>query len=331
VDGRIRYILRRLKGVNYGALWDYASKIHQKTGRNTLLLALDIAYCSFKYGTTFTDYFEFEFYLLNSRERLTYLTSSINNDIVRKYNDPERSKIFHDKLVFNEHFKRFLKRDYVDIRKDDLDGFVKKHPVFIAKPVDESGGLGIRFYDVKEYPDTGSLKKVLMENRQYLLEEPIIQEKSMNDLNPSSVNTLRIISFLKDDGSAVILKRIILIGNKGKVNNFTSGGMYSFLDENGTILYPAIDKVGNIFPIHPTTGIEFAGYRINRFEEACELVKELARVIPEVRYVGWDIAISENGPLVIEGNEYSGVFEAKPSLSKVHKGDLALYRQYMEI
>ena len=31
---------------------------------------------------------------------------------------------------------------------------------------------------------------------------------------------------------------------------------------------------------------------------------EAALIVPEVRYVGWDIAITENGPVIMEGNEY---------------------------
>ena len=28
--------------------------------------------------------------------------------------------------------------------------------------------------------------------------------------------------------------------------------------------------------------------------------------LPQVRYIGWDIAFTDNGPVMVEGNEYPG-------------------------
>ena len=34
------------------------------------------------------------------------------------------------------------------------------------------------------------------------------------------------------------------------------------------------------------------------------MVKEAALLVPEIRYVGWDVAITNDGPCIIEGNEF---------------------------
>ena len=44
------------------------------------------------------------------------------------------------------------------------------------------------------------------------------------------------------------------------------------------------------------------GREIPLWKEAMAMVKRAAEMIPSVKYIGWDVAISENGPLFIEGN-----------------------------
>ena len=188
---------------------------------------------------------------------------------------------------------------------------------------------GIDIYN--ELNDLESLYQELLEKKQFLVENKIQQHSKMNELYDKSINTLRMISFLKDDGEVVILNTILRIGNGGSVDNFSSGGMYSFVDDDGTVLIPAIDEEGKIFEIHPISKTKIVGFQIPNFDKVKDFVKEIAKVVPEVRYVGWDIAVGEEEPILVEGNEYSGVFQMKPSLSHKKEGLLLKYRKYMDI
>ena len=51
----------------------------------------------------------------------------------------------------------------------------------------------------------------------------------------------------------------------------------------------------------------FGGYRVGMITEVVALAKRCAALFPQTMLVGWDIAISENGPLVIEGNSSPGL------------------------
>jgi Sugar-transfer associated ATP-grasp len=62
------------------------------------------------------------------------------------------------------------------------------------------------------------------------------------------------------------------------------------------------------------------------YDRVVELAESLARRTPEAPYVGWDLAITANGPVVIEGNHNSSVFQPKPSASGVRTGLLSVYR-----
>lgn len=330
---KMQYILKRLKNLEWHQMFEVVKKISKMTNRSKIVIFLDCIWCGFRYGAGYMDYFEFEFYLLNGKERKTYLTATINNKIIAKYNDKQYTKIFKDKVLFNQTFKDYIQREFIDLRNSsfkEFQIFLRKKEKIIGKVIDSCGGKGIKIYEVKKYNEK-DLYQELKENHQYLVEECISQHDKMNSLYDKSVNSLRMISFIRDNGEVEILNIVLRIGNGGEVDNFSSGGMYTFVGKDGKVLIPAIDEKGTIYDIHPITKTKIPGFQIPNFDKAVEYVKTLAKVEPHVRYIGWDIAITENGVDVIEGNEYSGVFQMKPSISHKKEGLLPLYKKYMDI
>jgi hypothetical protein len=152
----------------------------------------------------------------------------------------------------------------------------------------------------------------------------------LNRLYPKSVNTMRMFTFVKD-GKGHFLQAILKIGNGGVVDNFSSGGMYTFTDDEGVVDVPAIDKADIQYTVHPITGTDIIGFRVPMFREAVKLVERAAEVIPQIAYVGWDVAISDKGPVIIEGNSFPGVFQRRASFSKDKTGVIPRYREYMDI
>ena len=200
----------------------------------------------------------------------------------------------------------------------------------MVKPLNECGGNGVQIISIDKKSDLEKIFNSLIRNKQFLVEDYIYQCKPMNLLYNKSVNTLRILTFYKNK-KVYILKSILKIGNGGSVDNFSSGGMYTFVDENGKVYVPAIDEEGNVFEVHPISKKKIVGFEIPKYKEVVDFVKELGLVVPKVRYVGWDIAITDDGPVVVEGNNFSGIFQVKPSISGIKTGDLPNYRKYMDI
>lgn len=54
---------------------------------------------------------------------------------------------------------------------------------------------------------------------------------------------------------------------------------------------------------HPDTGIKFKDYKIPYIKESIVLAKKFHSYFPDIHSIGWDIAITENGPCIIEGND----------------------------
>ena len=221
---------------------------------------------------------------------------------------------------FLEVFKKYIKRDYVFLEEcsyEDYLAFIKKHPCFIAKPDNDSGGKSIEAIDANEYKPEDLYKK-LLSNRQTLLEEKIKQCDELSRLYPCSINTIRVVTINKN-GNVVVPFVAIRIGNEGNVvDNFHSGGMFDVVDEDGVIRKPALNKANAVFDVHPYTGTEIIGFKIPKYDEILSLCKEMATVVPEIGYVGWDIAVSDKGLDVVEGNQLPGydIYQSYPHLNE---------------
>lgn len=324
------YLIKRIMGLDYKNMFRIAKKISKKTHKGRLFIVMDMVKCGLKYQAGYYDYLEFEFYLLNSKERSTYLTRGKNNEIIRKYNNKEKAYMFDDKQIFNEKFQQFLGRKYLklDNNLEAFKKFLKNQKEIMVKPIDGEGGKGVE--KILTDSDAKELYQRLIDNKQILVEEVIKQHKQMNKLYDKSVNTLRMFTFVKD-GKAYFLQAILKIGNGGVIDNFSSGGMYTFVDDDGIVLAPAIDQADNYYEKHPLTNEKIVGFQVPLFKESVELVKRAALVVPDMAYVGWDVAISENGPLLVEGNWFPGVFQMKPSFKENKEGILPLYQKYMDI
>ena len=330
---KIKYILKRIRNVQWKNMIRIAKKVSKIVHKPMIFILWDMCRCASIYGAGYMDYFEFEFFRLNQKERSTYLTSTINNKIIAKYNAKENRNIFSDKIVFNTIFKEYLHHEFIDLKNANLkefQSFCKGKKEIVGKVVDSCGGKGIDIYNLEEL-ETENLYNQLIQNKQFLVEEKIEQDEKMSSLYKESINTLRIISFLTEEKEVVILNTVLRIGNGGVVDNFSSGGMYTFVSEEGKVLIPAIDEKGNIYEKHPFTNTEIVGFEIPRFEEIKDFVKKISKVEPSIRYVGWDIAVGKEKPILIEGNEFSGVFQMKPSLSQKKEGLLPKYKKYMDL
>lgn len=316
----MKYYIKRLFSMDYKKMLEIVNKVHDRSGKNKIIIFFDMIICSIKYQAGYMDYYVFNFENLKSNIRKTFITRGINNSYIRTMNNREYYHLFDNKVEFNKLFKKYLNRDYLDLGNSTYEEFVEftnKHKTFMAKPTNMQCGKGIEKIEIKKQ----NLKKLynkLLENKQYLLEEYVVQSNEMNKLFPNSVNTLRIVSAYKNTKTTILFRAIRIGNGKNVVDNFNHGGMYSVINEKGIITKPAIDKEGNIYEVHPVTKTNIVGFEIPYFKEAIKMVKDASKVVKEVGLVGFDIAITNDGPVMIEGNQLPGydIYQSKIHLNE---------------
>jgi glutathione synthase/RimK-type ligase-like ATP-grasp enzyme len=267
---------------------------------------------------------------MNTKERKTIITRGINNEFIKKYNNPQYMKYFNSKLEFNKKFDKYLNREWLFIDGNnfsEFDTFCKKHKKIIVKPDSASCGKGVELIDTRK-KDLTRLYNKLIKNNQILVEEVATQCKKINDLHPESINTVRVVTLL---GSVVVA--FLRIGNnKNNVDNFNHEGLVAPIDiETGKINYPAIDKKKNLYTYHPITMAKIVGLTIPKWQEVKNICEEAAREVPEVGYVGWDVCVGKDKCFFIEGNEFPGhdLYQLPPHRNS-NIGLLPLFREAEE-
>ena len=112
---------------------------------------------------------------------------------------------------------------------------------------------------------------------------------------------------MNQDGRVIPFGSMLRIGRIGHtVDNWAKGGVIVGID-GGTgklkdvgFLKP---KFGTKVSVHPDTHITFAGYDIPFYKEAVSMAVSLHEIMYRSHSIGWDIAITTNGPVFIEGND----------------------------
>ncbi|MCI8467236.1 MAG: hypothetical protein HFI08_03515 [Bacilli bacterium] len=302
---KIKYIIKRIIHMDFGNFFHVMNEVHKKSNKNRVSIFFDMIYCGFKYQAGYMDYALFEMYHMNKYERNTVITRGINNSFMVKYNDPKFIHLFHNKVEFNKQFDKYLNRDWLYLNgknKNEFASFCLKHNQIIVKPVGAQCGKDIEKIDVSERK-LKDLYEELIENNQTLIESVATQCKKINDLHPDSINTLRVVTLL----GSVVACYLRIGNNHNTVDNFNHGGMVAPVElENGKIIYPAIDKAGNLYEVHPLTKKPIVGLEIPKFDEVIELCENAALEIPQVGYVGWDVCVGKEKCFFIEANEFPG-------------------------
>lgn len=329
---RARFFVRRVAMFDRGRVMQFARQSAALSKAPVWWVALDMAYCAVRYETTFENYSEWDFRILTRRERATYMTDPKSFHLSRRLNDNAQRELFDDKLQFATRFGDELGRAWTDVREiddDALETFVRAHPRVITKHPGGVGGNGITMRGEVDPTEVAALRAELERTGQVLIEEVLQQHEEMARLYPGSVNSLRMVTYLDPDGEVHLLAAVLKIGNGGVIDNFSNGGMYTMLGADGRALHAASDEEGRPFAVHPITGVTIEGFQVPLYGEVLALVDRLARRVPALPYIGWDIAITPERPVVIEGNHNTGVFQSKPSVSGIRRGLLPRYRAAM--
>ena len=153
---------------------------------------------------------------------------------------------------------------------------------YFCKPLDGQCGGGVFRLDTTVETNRDSVYERLSQGV-YLVQTCVVQHPVMDRIYDKSVNTLRILTILdKETGKAISVAGEVRFGAHGSVCK--KGG-------------------AKRTPCHPDSQVRFADVRIPFVQEAVNLAGKLHEKLSSIRVIGWDIAITSDGPVFIEGND----------------------------
>lgn len=174
--------------------------------------------------------------------------------------------------------------------------------LLIKPSIESGGGKDITVFELKEensdYMNRSIEEIINSYNRNFIIQNYFIQHKEMSDLNPSSVNTLRIQTLLIRN-KIEILRSVVRIGGNGSViDNGASGGWACAVNKKGFLNKMGFKGTG-ILANETDRNVKFEGKRIPNFINIIEEVKNIHLQIPYFRIIAWDIAIDKKGKAVL--------------------------------
>ena len=298
-------MVRKIKAIDKEKLNKLAKDIAARNNKSVSYVKRDMIKNFVKYGIGYTDYLKGDYINLTKEQKKTYVTTKSYYKLLRYLNNPKYDATMSDKIVFNRIFSEFLGREWIDIRNtslDDFKKFIKNKKTIFAKPPTDFGGHGIKKIEVKDIKNLEELKNELLSKKLYLVEDAIIQHKELDKLNPYAVNSFRVVTLVKDGKSYILANALRINVDDGIAIGCQDA--YMRLDESGKVCSRVVDDVVNVYEEHPMAKIKFSTVKVPFVKESFEMALKAALVVPEMRYVGWDIAITPNGPVIMEGNEY---------------------------
>lgn len=236
----------------------------------------------------------------------TYLESGIalNNFAFRE--------ALNNKLLLFKRIPEYMQRDYLDIKSAadaEILEFTKRNRKFVGKcNLRVAEGFQV-FHNTED-----NLLEKIHASRVELLEEWIEQHEQYACINDSSVNTIRIHTMRTTEGCKACLFIELRVGSKGIIHDMETEGRPQYtivLASDGRIEHARKSIAGKLFICHEH---EDSHYRFEKgkslpfIKEAQELCCKAAEKIPEFRFIGWDVAITSKGPIIVEGNVLSGAF-----------------------
>ena len=252
-----------------------------------------------------------------------YIPASIyNSEIIWRLNKFQFRNAYTDKGFYDTWFPD-INRPHTIVKNVNGYYYDDQHALTEAEAIERCGnlkeaiikpslggtwGIGVKLIqsDNGIIMDTKKPVKDLFASykQSFIVQERLEQHPDLAKLNPTSLNTIRVMSYRRGD-EIVVLYAVIRIGRKGQVvDNETAGGIKADIDlQTGRIKGSAIGSPKESLMPVTDVGTPTDGFQIPCFDKVLEVVKEMHLRLPYFNLIGWDMSVDKDGkPTLIEWN-----------------------------
>lgn len=289
------------------------------------------AYFQKYYGKKIPDYLWHEYYY--SRNGIfseQYIPNYVLLDINSALYNQSITTAFDDKNLYYTIFpdirqpKAYLKQIngllYNEMEPESVDEAVTRLANIgeaIIKPTFCSyNGNGVKHLNIvggKDKKTNKSLTELFKDyGKNFVIQEAIHQNDGLSALCPSSVNTIRVVTYRRAPKEVVVVYAVMRIGKFGsEVDNTSAGGMVCNIDiETGKLSKYAISSKPAGKYEKNEAGVVFEGYQVPCFDKVVEQAKKMHFRLPHFPMIGWDFTVDTNNDVVfVEMNAPFGLHQ----------------------
>ncbi len=309
----------------------------RNTERKSLLrITYELLYLFIKYNNSPFYYFSRYLFLKSTNSIKDYFPEKKLKAIQSTYMNPSYNHLLNNKYLFYFYCDKYgikvpniilhnagkiffyknkitiasKRDDFIELMEKIFIPYTNDDPICIKKQIGPSFGTNILKINKNELRDTDFLYRLYdkLVSSEYIIEEATISYKKLDDLNPASENTLLINTFKDNENNTTVISAMLrmdecykLQGNK--VSNVQFIGINHETGKLKEVAYtPFTISKGFGYTKYSNNGTEFNGFLIPDFKEAKKLALNTAQIIPGNKLVEWSIAITKEGPVMLQGN-----------------------------
>ena len=179
--------------------------------------------------------------------------------------------------------------------------------VIIKPTIDTSSGEGVLKADFADGRDTindMTAEDVIKKYGQnFLVQECVMQSHYLSDLCEKSLNTFRVITYVREGGVFIAPLSLRMGTGSSFVDNIHAGGVNIGITGDFKLRKYAFTEMGERFEVHPYSKVRFEGYDMSPLMNIVEVAKRLHGYVPMLKMISWDWSLDENDtPVLIEMN-----------------------------
>lgn len=314
-------------------------KVREVSGKSKARQVWEQFYIAFRHSISPKKYYVFELFRPERYARAgAYIAryefkGGLHNLLESRIQNPTR-RILNDKAAFFKHCEAAGVTTIPSFMLVHGDGRIERLSEFTGdlppvdiffKPYQGRGGRGCERWLLQ--PDGGYVDQhgtrlseieLIGHIRKQAAREPIIVQQALfghaalRDLSINVLTTCRVMSIKNETGGYEVTHAVFKSSTQPKsvVDNFHKGGIVSRVDIATGRIGPASDagtkKPCVWYETHPTTGAQITGRELPFWQQTKELLCRGHAAFPDRITIGWDVAITDQGPVIVEGNVQSG-------------------------
>lgn len=221
--------------------------------------------------------------------------------------------VFHEGIVLHGQFHSVTGQD------EDLASLIEREGELIFKENAREAGEGFLYVKLSgkdlyanDKPMNESELHALLIQGVWVVQKRVLNHEKIRTVNDSALNTTRIVTIVDGDQPVYLTGFQAFAAGGAKIDSWSKGSVYVGIDIENECLkdigyLDLKDTSGSVTTLHPDTKVRFEGYHIPYLKEAVELCIKAHRLYYNNFIIGWDVAITDDGPLILEANEKPGM------------------------
>lgn len=311
----------------------YSKEIQVVSDKGRLRQFCELLYFTFWYGCNSRNYYSKRILLCRlgevmddfiPAEEARILNIAIHQgkeDLMREISEKDSFALLCQERGVPAILAEFLYREGEEQAVGGKPRFPRENLYF--KPVDGTFGHGIERWEFQpdqhawEFqdriftePELHDYFKEAARKRNFILQKEARNHPSLSPFSGGGLVTFRVQTVLGLHNEPETMGFLMAFPTEGMwVNHGEHGGIVAGMDPETQRLEIGIRRVPKYetFTHHPDTGAQIEGYYLEQWPQLRDLAFQAHKSFPEIFSIGWDLAFTDEGPRVVEGNSLYGL------------------------